>query len=279
MSLSPVTSEKLVRMQNAFREKGRVLVALSGGVDSTLCMKVAHDVLGYENARAVTAKSETLTPEEFQQICDLAREQGWNHRTIEYSELEIPHYAENPVNRCFFCKHELYTRLTDLAREWGCTCVVEGTNYDDRGDYRPGMKAAAEIGTFAPLLDCELTKPEIRELAQHFGLPNWSKPSGACLSSRFPYGKTITREGLDRVAAAEDYLHALGFTQVRVRYHENLARIEVVPEELPRFFENGTHAEVTTRLREIGFLYVTLDLAGYRTGSMNEAIGMAAQAK
>jgi uncharacterized protein len=140
------------------------------------------------------------------------------------------------------------------------------------------MKAAAQIGTFAPLLDCELTKPEIRELAQHFGLPNWAKPSGACLSSRFPYGKQITREGLDKVAAAEDYLHSLGFTQVRVRYHENLARIEVLPEELPRFLANGTGAEVTARLREIGFLYVTLDLAGYRTGSMNEAIGMAAQA-
>jgi uncharacterized protein len=275
MQLTGTTAEKLIRLQNAFRDKGRVLIALSGGVDSTLCLKIAHDVLGHENALAVTAKSETLTPEEFRQICDLAREQGWNHRTIEYSELEIPHCAENPVNRCFFCKHELYTRLTELAREWGCTCVVEGTNADDRGDFRPGMKAAAEIGTFAPLLECDVTKPEIRELAQYFGLPNWAKPSGACLSSRFPYGKQITREGLDQVAAAEDFLRELGFTQVRVRHHENLARIEVLPEELPRFLEDGIHGRVTARLREIGYLYVTVDLAGYRTGSMNEAIAKA----
>ena len=272
MDLKPTTGKKLQRLQDSFRGKGRVLVALSGGVDSTLCMKIAHETLRFDNALAITAKSETLTPEEFQQICELAREQGWNHKTIEYSELEIPNYAENPVNRCFFCKHELYTRLTELAQEWGCTCVVEGTNYDDRGDYRPGMKAAAQIGTFAPLLDYEVTKDEIREMALHFGLPNWAKPSGACLSSRFPYGKTITREGLDRVAAAEDYLHSLGFTQVRVRYHDNLARIEVLPDELPKFFAEGMNDQVTARLREIGFLYVTLDLAGYRTGSMNEVL-------
>jgi pyridinium-3,5-biscarboxylic acid mononucleotide sulfurtransferase len=235
-------------------------------------MKIAHDTLGAENAIGVTAKSETLTPTEFEEICGLCRVQGWNHKTIEYSELEIPNYAENPANRCYFCKHELYTRLTDLAREWGCTCVVEGTNYDDRGDYRPGMRAASEIGTFAPLLECGLVKEEIRALAREFGLPNWNKPSGACLSSRFPYGKTITREGLDRVAQAEDYLRSLGFTQVRVRYHENLARIEVLPHELPQFFAEGMNERVTRQLREIGFQYVTVDLIGYRTGSMNEAL-------
>ncbi|MGI8906338.1 MAG: ATP-dependent sacrificial sulfur transferase LarE [Candidatus Sumerlaeaceae bacterium] len=272
MAIAPQTTEKLERLTAALESKGRVLVALSGGVDSTLCMKIAHDTLGYERAFAVTAKSETLTPDEFEGICELARQQGWNHHSIEYSELAIPHYAENPVNRCFFCKHELYTRLAELAQEWGCSCVIEGTNADDRGDYRPGMKAAAQIGTFAPLLECDVTKAEIREMAKHFGLPNWSKPSGACLSSRFPYGKTITREGLDRVAAAEDYLHELGFTQVRVRYHDNLARIEVVPEELPRFFEDSLNVKVASRLREIGFLYISVDLVGYRTGSMNEVM-------
>lgn len=272
MSLKPATADKLKRLQNAFREKGRVLVALSGGVDSTLCQKIAHDCVGFENALAVTAKSETLTPQEFEAICNLARAQGWNHRTIEYSELEIPNYAENPVNRCFFCKHELYTRLSGLAQEWGCNAVVEGTNFDDRGDYRPGMQAASDIGTFAPLLTCEVTKDEIRELAAHFNLPNWDKPSGACLSSRFPYGKTITREGLDKVAAAEDFLHELGFTQVRVRHHENLARIEVLPEEMPRFFAEGISGKVHQRLKEIGYLYITLDLRGYRTGSMNEVL-------
>lgn len=267
------TQEKLDRLKAAFREKGRVLVALSGGVDSAVCMAVAHDVLGYENAVAVTAKSETLTPVEFSWICDLARERGWNHRTIEYSELAIPNYAENPINRCFFCKHELYGRLGDLARQWGFSCVVEGTTFSDLGDFRPGIQAASEQGTFAPLLLCEVTKDEVREIAREvYQLPNWNKPSGACLSSRFPYGKTITREGIDRVAAAEDFLHELGFTQVRVRHHDNLARIELLPMEMARMLEADMHHRVTTRLREFGFPYVTLDLAGYRTGSMNEVI-------
>lgn len=273
-SLRPATAEKLERLRAAFAGKGRVLTALSGGVDSTLCHKIAHDVLGYENAIAVTAKSETLTAREFEEIRALCQAQGWNHRVIEYSELDIPNYAANPVNRCFFCKHELYTRLDALAREWGCNAVVEGTNADDRGDYRPGMKAAAQVGTFAPLLECDVTKDEVRELAALFGLPNWAKPSGACLSSRFPYGQKITREGLDRVAAAEEFLRSLGFTQIRVRHHEGLlARIEVIPSELPRFLENGLHERVHDELRRIGFTYVTLDLRGYRTGSMNEAIG------
>lgn len=269
----PETREKLECLKAAFREKGRVLIALSGGVDSTLCMAVAHEVLGYDNAVAVTAKSETLTPDEFTGICDLARARNWHHRTIEYSELEIPNYAENPVNRCFFCKHELYGRLSDLATQWGFSAVVEGTNFDDVGDYRPGMQAASEKGTFAPLLICEITKDEIREMArEEYNLPNWNKPSGACLSSRFPYGRQITREGIDRVAAAEDFLKAQGFTQVRVRHHDNLARIELLPEELPRIFENGLNRTITKKLREIGFPYVTLDMVGYRTGSMNEVI-------
>ncbi len=267
-----MTAEKLGRLRAAFQAKGRVLVALSGGVDSTLCQKIAHDTLGHENALCVTAKSETLTPGEFDEICALARAQGWNHHVIEYSELEIPNYAQNPVDRCYFCKHELYSRLTDFARAHGCTCVVEGTNYDDRGDYRPGMRAASEIGTFAPLLDCGVTKDEIREMAREYGLPNFAKPSGACLSSRFPYGTQITRDGLDRVAAAEDYLRELGFTQLRVRHHGNLARIEVLPAEMPRLFADGLFARVSARLRELGYTYATLDLTGYRTGSMNETL-------
>ena len=267
------TKAKLDRVQAAFREKRRVLVALSGGVDSTLCMQIAHETLGHDNAIAVTARSETLTGSEFESICRLARERGWNHRIVEYSELDIPNYASNPVNRCYFCKLEMYGRFSGLAKELGCTCVVEGTNYDDRGDYRPGMTAASEIGTFRPLFDCEVTKAEVREMARHFGLPNAEKPSGACLSSRFPYGQTITRDGLDRVAAAEAFLRGCGFTQVRVRHHDRLARIELLPSEMPRFFENGLNVRVIGEFHRLGFIYVTLDLAGYRTGSMNEVLG------
>jgi len=271
--MTSTLDDKLDCLRAAFREKGRVLVALSGGVDSALCMAVAHEVLGFDHAVAVTAKSETLTPGEFAWICDLARERGWNHRTIEYSELEIPNYAENPVNRCFFCKHELYGRLGALAKDWGFSCVVEGTNFSDLGDYRPGIQAASQQGTFAPLLLCEIPKDLVREMAREiYHLPNWDKPSGACLSSRFPYGRQITREGLDRVAAAEDFLHEMGFTQVRVRHHENLARIELLPQEMARLLQGELAMQITQRLRQIGFPYVTLDLAGYRTGSMNEVI-------
>ncbi len=270
--MRPEVVQKYERLKAAFRQKGRVLVALSGGVDSTLLQAVAHKVLGFENAICVTAKSETLTEGEFQDVCALARERGWNHHVIEYSELEIPNYAQNPVNRCYFCKTELFSKLRELARQFGCDAIVEGTNYDDRGDYRPGMQAAREQGTWAPLLECEITKEEIREIARELGLPTWSKPSGACLSSRFPYGTAITREGLQQVAAAETFLRELGFTQVRVRHHGNLARIEVLPNELPRFADREFAVRVAEKLREIGYVYVTLDLLGYRTGSMNEVL-------
>lgn len=267
-----LTVNKLARLREAFRQRGRVLVALSGGVDSAVCMQIAHETLGFDNALGVTARSETLTESELAETRALAARQGWNHCVIEYSELEIPNYAANPVNRCYFCKHELFSRLTALARESGYACVVEGTNFDDRGDYRPGMAAANEFGTWAPLLQCEVTKAEVREMARHFGLPNWDKPSGACLSSRFPYGTPITREGLNQVAAAEEFLRSLGFRQVRVRHHDRLARIELPASEIPNLLQGEAYGRVAARLREIGYTYVTLDLAGYRTGSLNEVL-------
>lgn len=272
--MKETTKLKLDRLNAELRNRTRVLTALSGGVDSTLCQHIAHEALGYENAIAVTAKSETLTSNEFDAVCALARERGWNHRIIEYSELQIPNYASNPVNRCYFCKLELFGRMAEVARETGCTCIIEGTNYDDRGDYRPGMQAADEIGTFAPLLSCEVTKEEIREMAREFGLPNWSKPSGACLSSRFPYGEEITHEGLERVAKSEAFLRSLGFTQLRVRHHGRLARVELLPAEIPRVFSENLAPVIFEELLKFGFTYVTLDMRGYRTGSMNEVLKM-----
>lgn len=273
MIMNPETHEKLGRLRSLFLEKRRVLVAFSGGVDSTVCMKIAHDVLGTDNAIAVTANSETLTPAEFEQACAIARDQGWNHRVITYSQLDDEEQARNPVNRCYLCKRDLYSRLSELARDLDCSSIIDGANYDDTSDFRPGMSAAREQGVVSPMLECGVTKREIREMAREFGLPNWNKPSGACLASRFAYGARITREGLNRVGQAEEYLRLEGFSQVRVRNHDNLARIEVPVAEIHRFISNGLWARAVQRLRELGFQYVTLDLAGYRTGSMNEILG------
>jgi len=272
--MRPEIVQKLNYLEELFRQKRRVLVALSGGVDSSVLQEIAHRVLGFDNAIAVTAKSETLTEEEFREVCELARSRGWNHHVIEYSELEIPNYASNPVNRCYFCKTELFSRLRRLADEYQCVAVVEGTNADDRGDYRPGMKAATEQGTWAPLLEAGFTKEDIREVAQYFGLPNWNKPSGACLSSRFPYGTRITREGLEQVAHAEAYLRSLGFPVVRVRHHGTVARIEIPPSDFLRFIEGNFAQSIVDEFRKIGFPFTALDLNGYRTGSLNVLIGM-----
>jgi uncharacterized protein len=262
----------LTALRAAFATKSRVLVALSGGVDSAVCMAVAHEVLGYDHAIGVTARSETLTTEEFDAVVALAVERGWNHRVIEYSELAIPNYAANPVNRCFFCKSELYGRLRNLADEMGIETVVQGTHADDHGDYRPGMQAAEKYGTWAPLAECGLTKADVRAVAQALGLPVWDKPASPCLSSRFAYGLQITREGLDRVAGAEAFLRAEGFRECRVRHHEHLARIEVPRAELDRLLDGTVRDRVVARLRELGFVYVTVDLLGFRSGSMNEVL-------
>ncbi len=264
--------EKLTALQGAFKQYGTALVAYSGGVDSTFLLKVATDTLGRENVLGVTSKSETLSEEEFRQAMEIAQRQNFNVQVIEYSELGIDGFANNTPQRCYFCKRELFGRLRQLADTQNITVIMDGCNYDDLDDFRPGVKAAQEAGVVSPLKACGLTKAEIRELACEMGLPNWDKPSCACLSSRFPYGTAITRERLKMVGEAERFLTRLGLPQLRVRYHDAIARIEVPPDSLAFLLEPDVREAVLYKFRDVGFTYVALDLQGYRTGSMNETM-------
>jgi uncharacterized protein len=262
---------KLARLEAIFAEMGGVVIGMSGGVDSVLLAKVAHGVLG-ERALAVTADSPSLPRRELREAAEQARLAGIRHLVIKTAEVENPEYAANPTNRCYFCKSELFTQLGALAAERGLRWVAYGENVDDLGDHRPGAQAAAERQVRAPLKEAGLSKADIRALAQRYGLPVWDKPAFACLGSRFPYGTAITPAKLAQVEAAEDVLWELGLRQFRVRHHDDLARIEVDPADMPLLLERAS--EVVGRVRAAGFRHVTLDLAGYRRGSMNEAAGV-----
>lgn len=254
-----------------FRDQGSVAVAFSSGVDSTFLLHAAREALG-DRIVAVTAASCSFPERELNEAKAFCAQRGIRHFVVESEELDIEGFSHNPKNRCYLCKRELFEKIGKIAREQGLAAVAEGSNLDDNGDYRPGLQAVAELGVLSPLRACGFTKADIRALSKHVGLPTWDKQSFACLSSRFPYGDEINREKLSMVDRAEQLLIDLGFHQLRVRIHGNLARIELLPDQFDKFMAGETRSRVVEAFKEIGFAYVTLDLQGYRTGSMNETL-------
>jgi uncharacterized protein len=261
--------KKFEMLKNILEEMGTVMIAYSGGVDSTFLAKVAYDVLG-DGACAVTATSPTYPQSEFRTAEELARLIGIRQLVVESNELEIPGYSGNPTDRCYHCKKELFLICAKKAEDLGFASIADGSNIDDLGDYRPGRRAGVELAVRSPLLEAGLSKAEIRILSRELGLPTWDKQPYACLASRFPYGIEITAERLHRVEMCEEFLKEKNFRTYRVRFHEATARIEVGEDEIPRFADSVLRQSVHDFFREQGFTYVALDLMGYRTGSMNE---------
>ena len=264
---------KLDALRSALRDFGSAAVAFSAGVDSTFLLRVAHEALG-DRVVAVTARSRSFPAREIDEAAAFCLAEGVRHVILDSEELDVPGFAENPPDRCYHCKKALFGKMLDFARENGLAAVLEGSNLDDDGDYRPGRRAIRELGVRCPLHDAGLTKAEIRALSREMGLATADKPSFACLASRFPYGERITAEGLDRVGRAEDWLRGAfpGLAQLRVRCHGGtVARIEVAATDIPRLAARA--ADISAALRAMGFAYVSLDLQGYRTGSLNETLG------
>jgi len=276
--VSKEVQAKYKRLKGIIKEMGSVLVAFSGGVDSSFLLKTAHEVLGDE-VFAVIASSETYPEKEKEEAIKIAQCLNVRYKIIRTLELENPDFVNNSPQRCYFCKRVLFSRLKEIAEDEGISCVIDGANLEDTGDYRPGSIAAEELGIRSPLKEARFIKSEIRKLSKQLGLPTWNKPSMACLASRFPYYMRIDIKSLKRVSQAEDFLRALGFSQIRVRHHGQIARIEIEPKEFPEIMEKGVREKIVKTLKKLGYTYITVDLAGYRTGSMNEPLSSAVNRK
>jgi uncharacterized protein len=266
-----VAAIKLEKLKEIISECGRPVIAFSGGVDSTLLLSVAQEVLGDE-VLAVTVVSSFMPAHEKKESIEIAHMIGARHEIVEVDERDIEGFTENPPDRCYICKKFIFSQVLSIAENEGASCVMDASNADDTGDYRPGMKALRELEVRSPLMEAELTKEEIRALSKARGLPSWGKPAMACLATRIPYGEEITKDKLRRVDDAEEFLRALGYGNCRVRVHDGLARIEVSPKRLELLMKPGERRKVTEHLRGLGFKYITVDMQGYRMGSMNEAL-------
>ena len=266
-----VAHQKLAKLEDLLRDMGEVIVAFSGGVDSSFLLWAAHRVLG-DRVLAVTGRSESVASGQIEEASQLAKDLGVRHIILDTEELQNPLYVQNPTNRCYHCKTELFTKLGAFAVREHMRWIVEGSNLDDLRDYRPGMQAATEHGVRSPLREAELTKADIRVLSKEAGLPTWDKPAMPCLASRIPYGMLVSPEKLTMIDRSEAYLRSLGFRDLRVRHHGPMARLELPPSDFPKLLEGNTAAAIARTLKEYGFKFVTLDLQGFRSGSLNEGV-------